>query len=113
MVRATGASYQFLAQIQCENDGETPVDFGFTPEQIATAIGVSVSDAPDGMTTDLQFLYTGDPPESKQFDLEGKDYPLVEGDSCIVELRLINPPGISGSFSLHVGDETKEISVED
>jgi len=108
---AEGQSHQILAQLEVKNTGEAVEQLGGSLEEIATQLGVSIEGGPEGMPTTLSYLFIDESEKHKQFDLEGKSVEVAPGDDFIVELRLVEQPGGTGTLTLHVKDVAKEIPI--
>lgn len=112
-VNATGASYQQLARLEIKNSDEAELTVGGTEEDLAELFGVSIEDiqTDNEMSTVLQFLYTEESGRRRQFDLENEDADLAPGESALIDVRLVNAPGSTGSFKIKCGDTEKQISI--
>lgn len=106
-----GQSEQFLAALEVKNTGTDPEFLGETKEEIAEKLGVSITDAPDGVSTEITFLYRSDDETQKQLDLQGMNMEIPGGENIMVDLRLTNVPSATGTLTLHVEDVAKEIPI--
>lgn len=92
---------------------EPPKSAG-TEAMLEATLGVSITDAPTGTNTALQFLYeNGTKPQYKyeQSDLLYEAITLQPGDVMQVQVRLLKQVQQIGTLTLTVGGKDKKITV--
>lgn len=100
----SNTSYQSLAKFVLTNNHEDTIYFGGNPDELAEFLDPSVLlNGAEGMNKDLQILFVGGP-KNAQYDLAGRIGHLEPNESCVIDIRLINAPGVTGSFNLNVGE---------
>lgn len=101
---AAANSNQILAMLSVLNGTDRTVEISEP-----AGLGLSVSGGPEGMDTGLIALWLGD--KSSQTDITSKPLRIEPGDTATVQVRLAQGPGAAGILTLHVGDESQDISI--
>lgn len=106
-VRATGFGNQILGSITVQNNTSRSITLGGSLSEIKSQLDVSIID-PVGDAT-LSFLFLGE--KKSQINLQNKEAEIEPGAEGIVQVRLKNQPGETGTFTLKVASDEAEIQV--
>jgi peptidoglycan hydrolase-like protein with peptidoglycan-binding domain len=106
-VYATGFGNQILGSITVENNTSRTITLGGSLSDIKSQLNTSIVDGVGDDT--LSFLFLGD--KKSQVNLQSKNANIEPGDEATVQIRLKNQPGETGTFTLKVGTDERQIEV--